>query len=317
MRAPGSRVAGLVELGERLVRDFSEHRMATYAAALAYRGLFALFPFALILVVLVGMLGSPDRLIEEARTRSYEQVPQQLRPVVDQSRDQIQPIEEIVEQAQRQAGGKLLFVGIAFALWSVSAFADTIIDALNTAHGATETRRWWKRLALSWASGPVLALAAIAAAVLMLTGPQVAEGVTEFFGLRELFVVLWGWLRFPVALVLLWVALSIVYRYGSAARQRYRTVVLGAFLAVVAWAVATVGFSVYLANFADFGVTYGSLGAAVGLLFYLYISASIVLMGAEVNAAIHHPGVDRSVRAEESALEREISTTQDGRTGDA
>jgi membrane protein len=63
---------------------------------------------------------------------------------------------------------------------------------------------------------------------------------------------------------------------------------LGAALAVVLWAVSSVGFSIYLANFADYGVTYGSLGAAVGLLFYLYLTASVVLLGAEVNAAIYH-----------------------------
>jgi membrane protein len=120
-----------------------------------------------------------------------------------------------------------------------------------------------------------------------------------------------------VALVLLWVALSVVYRYGSATRQRFRSVVLGAALAVVAWAIASVGFSIYLANFANYGVTYGSLGAAVGLLFYFYLSASIVLVGAEVNAAIHHSVKDRTIQAEKPDLAREISTTQDGRTRDA
>jgi membrane protein len=71
-----------------------------------------------------------------------------------------------------------------------------------------------------------------------------------------------------------------------------RYVWLGAALAVGAWAITTVGFSVYLANFADFGVTYGSLGAAVGLLVYLNLSASIVLAGAELNAALHPSDAD-------------------------
>ena len=75
---------------------------------------------------------------------------------------------------------------------------------------------------------------------------------------------------------------------------------------MVVWAIASVGFSTYLANFADYGVTYGSLGTAVGLLFYLYLSASIVLVGAEVNAAIHHSVADRTIEA-----------TRDGRTRDA
>jgi membrane protein len=79
-----------------------------------------------------------------------------------------------------------------------------------------------------------------------------------------------------------------------------RSVVLGAALAVVAWAITSVGFSFYLAKFADFGVTYGSLGAAVGLLVYLNLSATIVLAGAELNAAIHISAADKTTRAEES-----------------
>jgi membrane protein len=66
---------------------------------------------------------------------------------------------------------------------------------------------------------------------------------------------------------------------------------------VVLWAISSVGFSIYLANFANYGVTYGSLGAAVGLLFYLYLSASVVLLGAEVNAAIYHLAADRAIQA--------------------
>ena len=92
---------------------------------------------------------------------------------------------------------------------------------------------------------------------------------------------------------------------------------LGAALAVVAWAIASVGFSIYLANFADYGVTYGSLGAAVGLLFYLYLSATIVLAGAEVNAAIHRSPTGKTIRAEKPALDHESSTTRDGRPRDA
>ena len=104
-----------------------------------------------------------------------------------------------------------------------------------------------------------------------------------------------GWPRFLVALMPLGVTLPVVYRYGSAARQRHGSVALGATLAVVAWAVASVGFSIYPANFADYGVTYGSLGAVVALLFCLYLSATIVLAGAEVNAAMYDWPRDMSI----------------------
>src|SRR5215217_5226462 len=288
---------GIIEVGRRSIRRFFEHPMSTYAAALAYRGLFGLFPFLLILVVLAGALGLADFLegaINHSSSESSQQVPQQLEPVVEQGRKQLQPLEKMVEQAQKQAGDDLLFFGVAVAMWSISALAGTLTEAFNAAYEVAETRRWWKVSALSLAFGPVLALMVIVSIGLMLIGPQLVERIAELVGLNELFVELWGWLRFPVALSLLGVVLSLVYRFGPNAKQRFRTVVVGAALAVVLWAISSVGFSFYLANFANYGLTYGSLGAAVGLLFYLYLCASVVLLGAEVNASICKSLTDRA-----------------------
>ncbi len=278
--------------GRHVVGNYFEHRMSTFAVALAYRGLFALFPFLLLLVMFLGLFGPPDatdRLLEEAKAQQSERVPEQLELVVEQMLVLLKPLEGMLDQAERQSRGGLLVFGVAIALWSISALASTLADALNVANGVTETRSWWRTMALSLISGPIVALAVIVAVVLMLTGTRVVEGMAEFLGVRGLFVFLWSWLHYPVALVLLWVALSFIYRYSPAVTMPVRSVLPGAALAVGAWAIATVGFSVYLANFADFGVTYGSLGVAVGLLVYLNISASIVLAGAELNAVLYPP----------------------------
>jgi membrane protein len=317
MKVPGMRELGVVELGERSSRKFFEHRMTTYAAALAYRGLFGLFPFMLILVGLVGVFGLPDffvRLIEHAGSGSSRQVPQQLEPVVEQGREQVQPLQRMIEQAQERAGGELLVFGIAVALWSVSALARTLIEAFNTAYEIPESRPGWKRGALSVAFGPVLALMMIVSVGLMLIGPRLVERIAELIGLDELFVFLWGWLRLPAALLLLAAVLSVVYRYGPAVRQRFRSVAVGAAFAVALWAISSVGFSFYLVNFANYGLTYGSLGAAVGLLFYLYLSASVVLLGAEVNAAIYHRVSDRAKQAEEPGWDGGTANTQKSKT---
>src|ERR687894_538017 len=302
MRGGMQEKSRILALGERSARNFFfEHPMATYAAALAYRGLFGLFPFLFILVVLLGALGLPnflDRAMDQARAQSSHYVPQQLEPVVEPARAQVQPLLGMIERAEKQAGGKLLFFGVAVALWSVSAVARTLTEAFNVAYQVTETRRWWKQLALSLAFGPFLALVVIASVALMLIGPELVGSIAEVVNLDELFVRLWGWLRFPVALLLLAVVLSVVYRLGPNVRQRFRSVVPGAALTVVLWAISSACFSVYLANFADYGVTYGSIGAAVGLLFYLYLSASVVLLGAEHNASIYHRPTDTTMEAE-------------------
>ena len=286
----------IFSLGERTVRNFFfEHPMATYAAALAYRGLFGLFPFLFILVVLVGALGFPDffdRAMDQARAQSSQYVPQQLEPVVEPAREQVQPLVGMIERAEKQAGRNLLFFGVAVALWSVSAVSRTLTEAFNVAYQVAETRRWWRQLALSLAFGPILALVVIVSIALMLIGPQLVGSIAALVNLDELFVRLWAWLRFPVALLLLTVVLTVVYRMGPNVELRFRSVVLGAALVPLLWAVSSVVFSFYLANFADYGVTYGSLGAAVGLLLYLYLCASVVLFGAELNAAISRPVTD-------------------------
>src|ERR671917_2547536 len=213
----------VIDVGKRSIRKYFEHPMATYAAALAYRGLFSLFPFLLLLVVLVGALGLADFLekaVDHASSESYQYVPNQLEPAIDRGREQLQPLARMMEQANKRADAGLLFFGVALALWTVSAVARTLTEAFNTAYEVPETRRWWKVLLLSLAFGPVLALLVIVSVGLMLTGPQVLEQVARVVGLDEFFLLLWGWLRFPVALFLLAVALTIVYRFGPNARQR-------------------------------------------------------------------------------------------------
>ena len=273
--------------------------MATYAAALAYRGLFGLFPFLLILVILVGAIGLPDffdRAVDHASAQEYRQVPRQLEPVIEPAREQVQPLLGMLDRAKEQAGGKLLLFGVGIALWSVSAVARTLTEAFNVAYQVAETRRWWKQLLVSLAFGPVLAVVVIVSVALLLIGPRLVESIAELVDFDDLFVRLWGWLRFPVALFLLAVVLSVVYRFGPNASQRFRSVALGAALAVALWAASSVAFSFYLANFANFGLTYGGLGAAMGLLFYLYLCASVVLLGAELNAAIYYPATDSDTR---------------------
>ena len=288
---------------ERVVTSYFEHRMATYAASLAYRGLFGLFPFMLLLVVFVGIFASPEafgQLVSEIESQASEQVPEQLEPVIEQVREQVKPLEDMAMRAQKQVDGELLLVGVVVALWSVSAFANTLADAFNTVYELTERRSWWKTQALSLATGPIVAVVVIAALVSLVLGSRVIESVAEALGFRTLSVLFLAWVHYPVMFAVLWAALSFVYRYSPAVTLPLRSVMPGAALAVVAWAITSVGFSIYLATFADFGVTYGSIGAAVGLLIYLNLSASIILAGAELNAVLYPAAADpQSERADE------------------
>ena len=281
----------MVDLGTRAVKSFFEDRMATYAEQLSYRGLFGLFPFIILVFALLAVLQLDavfDRLIEAAMGAPPQQIPEPLEPVAEEGRAQTEFLRPLIEQAREQAGGGLLSFGIVLSLWSVSAVVFALTEALNTAYGVEETRSRRKRFAFALVFGPFLALALIVACCLMLIGPRVAGGLAGLAGLDEAWVALWAWLRFPVALVLLAAVLSVVYRFVPDTDRSIWSGTPGALFAVIAWAIASLGFSFYLANFADRGLTYGSLGTAVGLLVYLYLSASVVLLGAEINAAVYH-----------------------------
>ena len=281
---------GVVELGKRSIKSYLEHRMIPYAEQLSYRGLFGFFPFIILVFSLLAVLQLDavfDRLIEAAMGAPPQPTPDPLEPVAEEGRAQTQFLRPLIEQAREQAGGGLLSFGIVVSLWSVSAVASALTEALNVAYGVEETRSWRKRFAFALVFGPFLALAFIVACGLMLIGPQVAGRLAGLAGLDDAWVALWAWLRFPVALFLLAAVLSVVYRVVPDTVRSFWSATPGAIFAVMAWAIASVGFSLYLANFADRGLTYGSLGTAIGLLVYLYLSASVVLLGAEINAAIH------------------------------
>jgi membrane protein len=273
--------------------------MATYAEQLSYRGIFGFFPFIILVFALLAVLRVDvvfDRLIEAAMGVSPQQIPEPLEPVAEEGRAQAEFLRPLIEQAREQAGGGLLSFGIVISLWSVAAVTFTLMEALNAACGVEETRSRRKRFAFALVFGPLLALAFIVASGLMLIGPRVAGWLAGLAGLDETWVALWGWLRFPVALVLLAAGLSVVYRFLPDADRSFWSSTPGAAFAVIAWPIASLGFSFYLSNFAGRGLTYGSLGTAVGLLVFLYISAWIVLLGAEINEAVYRTRRRRTQR---------------------
>ena len=278
---------GIVELGKRSIKSFFEHRMVTYAEQLSYRGLFGFFPFIILVFVLLAVLRVDvvfDRLIEAAMGVPPQPIPEPLEPVAQEGRAQTEFLRPLIEQAREQAEGGLLSFSIVISLWSVSAVVFTLTEALNAAYGVVETRPRRKRFAFSLVFGRFLALGFIFACGLMLIGPRVAG---RLVGLNEAWVALWEWLRLPMALFLLAAVLSVVYHFVPDTDRSFWSATPGAVVAVIAWAITSLGFSFYLANFADRGLTYGSLGTAVGLLVYLYLSASVVLLGAEMNATVH------------------------------
>jgi membrane protein len=279
----------LFEVSKRSIRCFAQHDMPTYAAALAYRALFALFPFVGFLILLLGFSGIGvlfEWLIDQGSFALDEQYAELG--------------EWLVSEIQAQAQGALLSSVIVIAVWSVSRGVVSLTKALNTVHGVEESRPAWKRVLLQVFFALGIAVMIILGTALLLIGSRVVEWLVGLVGLDEVFVFLWAWLRLPVALVLLMLAVSVIYWLVPSVDQPFRLITPGAALAVIAWVISSLGFSFYLANFADYSVVYGSLGAAIALLLYFYISAGVLLLGAEVNEAIKYCTTDGHARQGET-----------------
>jgi len=294
----------LLAVSRRSIRKFLRHNMYEYSAALSYRALFALVPFFTLLVALLGFLGISglfDWMVGQANYALQEQF--------------AGLVEWLIRQSQYQAQSGLLSGVVLIAAWSVSSGVRSLIKALNTVHEVEESRPSWKRYPLSLFYALGLAITTILAVCLLLIGPQVVEWVVGLVGLDEVFISLWTWLRLPVALVLLMLTVSIIYWAIPNVHQPYRLITPGAVLAVIVWVVASLGFSFYLTNFANYSVIYGSLGAAFALLLYFYISAAVLLLGAEVNAAIHHCTSDSEMQKEERRNDHETPDAKNENNG--
>ncbi len=276
MSASGKSRPGLWQVVKHSVQEFSADDMATYAAALSYQVFFSLFPFIIFLLALLGMLNLTslfDWLIQQSQTV----LPGQASGLV----------QNIVDQVRGQAASGLLSFGAVLALWSASAAVRMAMHALNVAYD-TEDRPVWKKFPLSILYTLVLAVLVVVAVGLMVLGGQVAQWFGQLVGLGPVFVTLWTWMRIPAAVVLMMLVLALIYYLFPKTHQPFRLITPGAVIAVIVWVAASLGFSWYVKNFANYSATYGAIAAVIVLLFYFFISAAIMLLGAEINAEVYH-----------------------------
>ena len=264
----------------RSIKNFSADDMMVYAAALSYQLFFSLFPFVIFLLALLGVLNLTsffDWLLKQSQTV----LPGQASGMM----------QNILEQIRGQAAGGALSLGAVLALWSASTAVRMAMHALNVAY-KVEDRAAWKKFPLSLIYTALLAVLLIAAAVLMLIGPQLTSWVAQQVGMGPVFATVWTWARIPVAIVLLMLVAALVYYLFPNTDQPFRLVTPGAVLAVIVWVLASLGFAWYVSNFASYNATYGALAAVIVLLFYFFISSAILLFGAELNSEVYHQAAE-------------------------
>ncbi|MFE2383027.1 YihY/virulence factor BrkB family protein [Streptomyces misionensis] len=257
------------------LREFQKDQLTDRAAALTYYGMLALFPALLVLVSLLGITGrsTTDRLLADVR----QLAPGPARDVLTRS----------VEQLQNSAGtgSVLAVVGIVVALWSASGYVAAFIRAANAVYDMPEGRPVWRLLPVRVGVTAVLLVLAVLSAVIVVFSGPLAQRTGQALGLGDTALTAWSIAKWPVLVILVVVMIAILYWACPNAKVRgFRWITPGSVLALVIWMAASAGFAVYVANFASYNKTYGTMAGIVVFLVWLWISNLALLLGLEFDA---------------------------------
>lgn len=279
-----------------MVTEFKEDDVTGMAAQSAYQLIFALPPMLIFFAALSGLVAQYTGVDVFARlmTLAEEALPE---PVV-------QTLDIVLQGITSEASAGLLSFGFILAIWSASSALSTMIKLFNRAYGVEDDRSFFKQKGISLALTIGMAVSVIAAFVLFVFGERLGRWIASIAGLSGAFELIWNIGRWPVIIILIMLALAVLYWAGPAIDNSFRWISPGAVLAMALWLIATFGFSLYL-RFSNPGSAYGALGTLVVLLFFLYVSSLILLLGAELNAILetrYNPSV---IEDKESPPERQ------------
>jgi membrane protein len=268
---------GWMDIAWRVYAEINDDRILAVAAGVTFYALLALFPAIGAFVSIYGLFADPGTINDHLAS---------LGGFLPGG-----AIDVIGEQVKRITGkgtgtlGLALVSGLAISLWSANAGMKAIFDALNVAYGERE-KRGFVRLNLQSLAFTLGALVFLAVAITVVVGVPV---ILKFVGMGK-FGEWLIWLgRWPAMFVIILLALAVLYRYGpSRDTPKWRWVTPGSILAALGWMAFSMLFSWYVGSFGNYNETYGSLGAAIGFLTWVWLSTTIVLVGAELNAEIEH-----------------------------
>lgn len=263
---------------KRTYREFNDDIGTDLAAALTYYSVLAIFPGLIALLSLVGLVGQAQE--------SVDIILEIFAPLV--STETLDRLEEpLMDLANSQGVGVGLVIGVLGALWSASGYVGAFSRAMNRIYEVEEGRPWWRMRPMQLVVTVSTVLLCAAALVILIVSGPLAESIGNAIGVGNDLVVAWDWAKWPVLAVIVMVVVALLY-YATPNVQftRFRIISVGAFVAIVVWLVASVGFAFYVANFSSYNKTYGSIaGVVIGLL-WIWITNVALLFGAELDAEL-------------------------------
>jgi len=283
------------DLTKKTIKKLGEDELSTRSAALSYYFILALFPMFLFLLSLIGIfLGSSSELRESVLSALGRMAPGSTSDLVH----------SVLNETAKSSNGIKVAAGILGALWSASAGMSAVTVSLNVVHKVTETRPWWKQKLTAIGLTVSLAALIIVALALVLYGGKIGHAIASQFGLNDAFNVIWQAVQWGVPFVAMFLSFSVVYYFAPNLRSEWHWVTPGAALGVMIWLAASLGFRAYLHFFNSYSATYGSLGAVVILLLWLYITGFAILIGAELNWIIEAADKGQLQQSETTQVQR-------------
>lgn len=295
---------GWRELLKRVWKEIQEDEVFGRAAELSYYFLLALFPFLIFLTSVLGLvLGSGSG----TRQTLFDYLARVMPPSAYQL-----ITTTMTEVSAASSGGKISF-GILAALWAASNGLSAITTSLNTAYDVEETRPWWKQRITAIGLTIALSVFIISALTLVVAGSWIADWLALTFGLGSTFPLAWKLLQWPVVLGCIIFAFALIYYFApDLHEQKWTWLTPGAAIGVAIWLLVSIGFRVYLNFFDSYSATYGSLGAVIILMLWLYFTGIAVLIGGEINSEIENAAAkqgepEAKEKGEKAPQEREGS----------
>jgi membrane protein len=273
------------QFAKKVTKGVSDDFLLDRAAALAFNFILALFPFLVFLLSVFGLFASHAR---DLQTNLLNHLSQVLPPAA------FTVISHTLLEISRNSGtGKLTF-GIVLTLWFAAGGMSSMMSGLDGAYEVKETRSWLKVRGIALGLTIAISVLVILALSAVLAGGYVANLVGSHFGWGEMVVLTWHVAQFVVAVAFITFSFSLIYYFGpDLEEQHWYWITPGSIIGVLLWIAATFGFRAYLHFFNSYSKTYGSLGAAMILLMWLYITGFAFLVGGEINAQIEHAAAKR------------------------
>jgi len=266
------------QLSKRVYYEIGEDEVLTRSAALAFYFLAAIVPMLFFVVAVLGFFAQSHNL----QSSLFEYAGRFMPP------DAFTLMQRTLREVANHATGLKLFVGLALALWSGSGGLSSVMDALNRCYHVKDERPYWKQKLLSIGLTIAIAALTIVALVIVLYGGDIAQFVGSHTGLSSITVIAWRVAQWPLAVFFVVLAFALMYYWGPDSDQKWAWITPGSVFGVFLWIGASFGFRVYLHYFNSYSKTYGSLGAVIILLYWLFITGIAILLGGEINSEIEN-----------------------------